>query len=63
MTFLQKNLARRKAKPVIPPKHTGDNFQNFHFTNAPVNILANPFLDPTGKIPEYKVCAVKLASV
>ena len=38
----------------------GSIFMNFHFTEAPVNFLTNPALDPTGKIPEYKVCAVKL---
>ena len=38
----------------------GSIFMNFHFTEAPVNFLTNPALDPIGKIPEYKVCAVKL---
>jgi len=38
----------------------GSIFMNFHFTQVPVNLLTNPALDPTGKIPEYKVCAVKL---
>ena len=38
----------------------GSIFMNFHFTEAPVNFLTNPALDPVGKIPEYKVCAVKL---
>jgi formate dehydrogenase alpha subunit len=38
----------------------GSIFMNFHFTEVPVNFLTNPALDPTGKIPEYKVCAVKL---
>ena len=40
----------------------GTIFMNFHFTDAPVNVLTNPALDPVGKIPEYKVCAVKLAA-
>lgn len=35
-------------------------FMNFHFAEAAVNLLTNPVLDPTGKIPELKVCAVKL---
>jgi len=35
-------------------------FMNFHFAEAAANLLTNPVLDPTGKIPEYKVCAVKL---
>ena len=38
-------------------------FMNFHFREAAVNLLTNPALDPIGKIPEYKVCAVKVAAV
>jgi len=38
----------------------GTVFMNFHFREAPVNILTNPALDPVCKIPEYKVCAVKI---
>jgi formate dehydrogenase major subunit len=29
-------------------------------TDASVNLLTNPALDPIGKISEYKVCAVKV---
>jgi len=28
-----------------------------------VNVLTNPALCPTAKIPEYKVCAVKVEKV
>ena len=45
-------LTERSAKGTI--------FMNFHFHEAAVNLLTNPALDPIGKIPEYKVCAVKL---
>jgi predicted molibdopterin-dependent oxidoreductase YjgC len=38
----------------------GTIFMNFHFREAPVNVLTNPALDPIAKIPEYKVCAVKV---
>lgn len=38
----------------------GTIFMNFHFAEAAVNQLTNAALDPIGKIPEYKVCAVKL---
>ena len=38
----------------------GTIFMNFHFREAAVNKLTNPALDPVGKIPEYKVCAVKI---
>ncbi len=50
-----------EAKAQITQKSTpGTIFMNFHFAEAAVNILTNPALDPIGKIPEYKVCAVKL---
>ena len=50
-----------QAKAQITQKSMpGTIFMNFHFAGAPVNALTNPALDPTGKIPEYKVCAVKL---
>jgi predicted molibdopterin-dependent oxidoreductase YjgC len=33
-------------------------FVPFHFREAMVNRLTNPALDPTGRTPEFKVCAV-----
>ena len=38
-------------------------FMPFHFEEACVNKLTNPAYDPIAKIPELKVCAVKLAKV
>ena len=38
----------------------GTVFIPFHFFEASVNRLTNPALDPIGKIPEFKVCAVKI---
>ncbi len=35
-------------------------FAPFHFIEASANVLTNPALDPLCKIPEYKVCAVKV---
>ncbi len=35
-------------------------FMNFHFHETAVNLLTHRALDPIGKIPEYKVCAVRL---
>ncbi len=32
----------------------------FHFMESPTNVLTNPAFDPIAKIPEYKVCAVKI---
>ncbi len=48
-----------KASVVETPPE-GTIFMNFHFSEAAVNLLTNPALDPVGKIPEYKVCAVKI---
>jgi len=35
-------------------------FMPFHFAEAAANILTNAAVDPVAKIPEYKVCAVKV---
>ena len=35
-------------------------FMAFHFLESNANILTNPAMDPIAKIPEFKVCAVKL---
>jgi formate dehydrogenase major subunit len=37
-------------------------FIPFCFTEAAANLLTNPQLDPIGKIPEFKFCAVKVES-
>jgi predicted molibdopterin-dependent oxidoreductase YjgC len=45
----------------VPP---GMVFANFHFPgNQNVNVLTIAALDPVAKIPEYKICAVKVESV
>jgi formate dehydrogenase major subunit/formate dehydrogenase alpha subunit len=41
----------------VPP---GMVYANFHFPEASVNELTIAALDPVSKIPEYKVCAVKV---
>ncbi|HEY7748261.1 MAG TPA: formate dehydrogenase subunit alpha [Aestuariivirgaceae bacterium] len=38
-------------------------FIPFAYVEAAANLLTNPKLDPFGKIPEYKYCAVKLEPV
>ena len=35
-------------------------FIPFAYVEAAANLLTNPKLDPFGKIPEFKYCAVKL---
>ena len=40
----------------------GAVFVPFCFYEAAANMLTNPALDPFGKIPEFKYCAVKVTS-
>jgi formate dehydrogenase major subunit len=35
----------------------------FHFAESPANILTGDAVDPTAKIPEFKVSAVKIERV
>ena len=49
-----------KASSLTPP---GLVFIPFCYAEAAVNLLTNPKLDPYGKIPELKFCAVKVEAV
>jgi formate dehydrogenase alpha subunit len=51
-----------KAEVVDRPD-PGVVFMSFHFKEAAANLLTNAALDPVGKIPEYKVAAVKVEKV
>ena len=42
---------------------SGSVFVPFHFAETAANVLTNPALDPVVKIPEFKICAVKLEKV
>jgi predicted molibdopterin-dependent oxidoreductase YjgC len=49
---------RARFSERVPP---GTVFLAFHWREAPANMLTQDFaLDPVAKIPEYKVCAVRL---
>ncbi len=50
-------VAKAKVTGVSP---AGVVFMTFHFAESPVNQLTNPAADPVSKIPEYKVCAVRV---
>ncbi|MFI6027671.1 molybdopterin oxidoreductase family protein [Amycolatopsis magusensis] len=51
--------ARVRCVPSIRPDLV---FVPFHFPGAQrANLLTNPALDPTSRMPEFKVCAVRLA--
>jgi formate dehydrogenase alpha subunit len=38
----------------------GSVFLSFHYAEAAANLLTNAALDPASRIPEYKVCAVRV---
>jgi formate dehydrogenase alpha subunit len=48
---------------VLDRPRRGMVFMTFHFAEALGNILTNTALDPVSKIPELKVCAVKIATM
>jgi formate dehydrogenase alpha subunit len=48
---------KAKVANNLPP---GVVFMTFHFKEAAANLLTSDALDPISKIPEYKVCAVKI---
>jgi formate dehydrogenase alpha subunit len=48
---------------VTPHIRPGVVFIPFHFAEAAANVLTNAALDPIAKIPEYKVCAVKVEAL
>jgi formate dehydrogenase major subunit len=39
---------------------TGSIFIPFAYYEAAANLMTNPALDPFGKIPEFKYCAVRV---
>ena len=41
----------------------GTIFMTFHYAEAAANLLTIDAVDPTSKIPAYKVCAVKVEKV
>ena len=51
-------VAKAKVTEASP---TGVVTMDFHFAESPINQLTNPALDPVAKIPEFKVCAVRVA--
>ena len=48
---------------ISPELQPGLVFATFHFSEETANVLTNPALDPKSKIPDLKVCAVKLEKV
>jgi formate dehydrogenase major subunit len=61
-------LQTRRGAVEVKVRADGDVPQNmvfmpFCYAEAAANLLTNPALDPFGKIPEFKFCAVKAEPV
>jgi len=61
----QVRVSSRRGQIEIAVKITekvkeGSVFIPFHFRESAANVLTNPAVDPIAKIPEYKICAVKI---
>jgi len=49
-----------KITEISPP---GVVSMTFHFAESPTNVITSPALDPVAKIPEAKVCAVRVEKI
>jgi anaerobic selenocysteine-containing dehydrogenase len=55
-----KTKVKANVTKICPP---GVVSMTFHFFESPTNELTNAALDPLAKIPETKVCAVKIKKI
>ena len=53
-------ITKAKLTDQSPP---GVVYMTFHFAESAANILTNPEVDPVAKIPEFKICAVRIENV
>ena len=53
-------ITKARVTEKSPPRVV---YMDFHFAESAANILTNTALDPVAKIPEFKVCAVKIEGV
>ena len=59
--YIVSRRGRVKVKTMVSEMtDRGVVFMPFHFYEAAVNVLTNGVLDPISKIPEFKVCAVRI---
>ncbi|MEW6171949.1 MAG: formate dehydrogenase subunit alpha [Bacillota bacterium] len=60
--LLESRRGQVEAQAVITSRaRRGMVFMPFHFREAPANVLTNDALDPLAKIPEFKICAVRMS--
>lgn len=62
------SVASRRGEVVARAEVTGRSprgtiFMTFHYAEAAANLLTINAVDPTAKIPEYKVCAVRVCKL
>lgn len=62
MVSSRRGSAKAKVK-VTERVQQGIVFMTFHFPDACANLLTNPALDPQAKVPEFKVCAVRIEKI
>jgi formate dehydrogenase alpha subunit len=62
--FIESRRGRIRTKAVLSDRvPEGTVFMAFHWREASVNVLTQDIeLDPVAKIPEYKICAVRLVN-
>jgi formate dehydrogenase alpha subunit len=53
-------VTRAKVTDIVQP---GVVYMDFHFGESPTNILTNCAVDPVCKVPEYKVCGVRIEKI
>lgn len=51
----------RSRAHVSQKTNAGETWMPFHFQDGNANVLTSDALDPTCKVPEYKVCAIEVA--
>lgn len=61
-------VASRRGELILEARLTdrvkpGEVFIPFHFAESPANVLTSDALDPVSRIPELKVCAVRIEGV
>jgi formate dehydrogenase major subunit len=62
------SVESRRGKVTLPVRRSrsvqpGSIFIPFHYREAAANVLTTDKLDPDGKIPEFKFCAVRIAPI
>ncbi|RJX17102.1 MAG: formate dehydrogenase subunit alpha [Ammonifex sp.] len=62
--LIESRRGRVQARAAVTGRaRRGMVFLPFHFRETPANALTNDALDPSAKIPEFKVCAVRVRQI